>query len=222
MKGPAVWEGLLDLLFPPKCPFCRRLLPARAALWCGACQRTLPWTSGPLREQRVEFTAGCVSPLYYRDTVRDSLHRYKFHNCTGYAELYGLLMAQAVRDTWPDTVFDAVTWVPLSRRRRRRRGYDQAMLLARALSQRLSLPVEPTLRKTRHTPAQSGQPDHGARRVNVMNAYQARPDADLRGKTLLLCDDVVTTGATLSECARMLRMAGAEKVYAVTLARGTK
>ena len=215
-------DFLLDLFFPPKCPFCHKLLPSSAELFCGHCQKALPWTTPSVSEQKVEFTAGCVSPLYYLDDVRESIHRFKFKNCSGYAGLYGLLMAQAVHDTWPDVSFDAVTWVPLSKRRKRQRGYDQAMLLAQAISRQLSLPAAATLVKVRHTPAQSGQAEERARRVNVLNAYNTLSGAELQGKTLLLCDDVVTTGSTLSECARMLRTAGAERVYAVTLARGKK
>ena len=222
MSASSLFNGLLDLLFPPKCPFCHKLLAAPTALFCDRCQKELPWASPASRREKVEFTEGCASPLYYQDHVRESVHRYKFHGCTGYAHVYGLLMAQAVRDTWPDVTFDAVTWVPLSSRRRRKRGYDQALLLAQVLSHTLSLPLVPTLEKTRHTPAQSGQTEERARRVNVMNAYAALSDTDLGGKTLLLCDDVVTTGSTLGECARMLRMAGAEKVYAATLAGGKK
>ena len=215
-------ERLLDLLFPPKCPFCHRLLPGKTSLFCDRCQKELPWTQTGQREQTVELTAGCVSPLYYEDLVRQSIHRYKFSSCSGYSRLYGMLMAQAVRDTWPELTFDAVTWVPLSPRRKRKRGYDQAMLLAQAVCEHLGGTATPLLQKVKDTPAQSLQADHRARRVNALNAYALLPHAQVAGKTILLCDDVVTTGSTLSECARILRTAGAEKVYAATLARGRK
>lgn len=215
-------ERLLDLLFPPKCPFCRRPLAERDGFLCPKCQRELPWIGGTGRERAVELTEGCVSVLYYRDSVRESVHRFKFQNCSGYHGVYGRLMAQAVQAAWPDVRFDAVTWTPLSKKRKRERGYDQAELLAETVGKALSLPVCPALLKTRHTPAQSKQTDLGRRKVNVMNVYALCPGFDPAGKTILLCDDVVTTGSTLSECAKILRMAGAEKVYAVTLARAGK
>lgn len=211
---------LLDLCFPPKCPFCRKLLPSREILLCDCCQKELPWC--PSEIQPVNFTKGCVSPLFYQDNVRESVHRYKFGGSSSYAAAYGLLMAQAAKDNWPDLPFDTVTWVPLSRRRRQRRGYDQAMLLAETVARQLSIPLCPTLEKVRHTPAQSRTADARARKINILDAYQVLPDTDLAGKRILLCDDVVTTGSTLEECARMLRMAGAQEVYAVTLARGKK
>lgn len=212
-------DKLLDLLFPPKCPFCHRLLREGEEYWCSRCQRELPWAAGPAGQRELEFLSGCVSPLFYRDQVREGVHRYKFQNRPGYAGSFGLLMSQSVRDAWPDAAFEAVTWVPLSKRRLRRRGYDQARLLAEAVSERLGLPCVSTLVKARHTPAQSLQADGGSRRANVLGAYATAPGADLAGKTLLLCDDVVTSGSTLSECARVLRTAGAARVYAVTLAR---
>jgi len=210
---------LLDLLFPPKCPFCHRLLKEGEALFCSRCQRELPWSAGIHGEQSLEFLAGCVSPLYYRDAVPDGVHRFKFGNRPAYSKAFGLLMAQAVRDTWPDVVFDGVTWPPLSKKRLKKRGYDQARLLAEEVADRLCLPLQPTLVKVRHNPAQALQDQDAFRRANVLGAYQVLDDADLAGKVLLLCDDVVTTGSTLGECARILRTAGADKVYAVTLAR---
>lgn len=212
-------DKFLDLLFPPKCPFCHRLLKDGEKHWCARCQRELPWAAGPAGQRNLEFLSGCVSPLFYRDRVRDGVHRYKFQNRPGYAGSFGLPMTQSVRDAWPDVAFDTVTWVPLSKRRLRKRGYDQARLLAEAVSEQLGLPCVSTLVKTRHTPAQSLQDGDSSRRANVLGAYEALPGADLSGKTLLLCDDAVTTGSTLSECARILRTAGAARVYAVTLAR---
>lgn len=215
-------DRLFDLLFPPKCPFCHRVMDRGEALYCPACQKDLPWAAGKQGEQEAEFAAGCRSPLFYKDGVREAVHRYKFQSCPGYAKAFGLLVAQAVGDGWPEVAFHLVTWVPLSKQRLRKRGYDQARLLAEEVGERLCLPVGNTLRKVRHTPAQSGQEGEASRRANVLGAYTLAEGAEVRGKTLLLVDDVVTTGATLSECARILRTAGAKEVYCVTLARAGK
>lgn len=215
-------DVLLDLLFPPKCPFCHQLLKEGEPFFCAACQKGLPWSAGPQGQQDLEFLSGCVSPLFYREAVPDGVHRFKFGNRPGYANAFGLLMAQSVRDAWPGVTFDAVTWVPLSKRRKRKRGYDQAELLAKEVGSRLSLPIQNILVKKRHTPAQSMQTADSTRKANVLGAYEAVKTAGVAGKVLLLCDDVVTTGSTLSECARMLRTAGCAQVYAVTLARARK
>lgn len=211
------FSWLLDLLFPPKCPFCRRLLDSGKGLLCPKCQRDLPWTEGMQGEKTVEFLDSCVAPLWYKGDVRHSHHRYKFSGVRAYAGTYGLLMSQCATDRL-DGNFDVVCWSPLSRKRLRRRGYDQSELLAREVAKQLDLPVEPLLDKIRDTPPQSGQTDAAARRANVLGAYRMKPDKLAAGKRVLLVDDVVTTGATLSECARVLRTAGAARVCGVVLA----
>lgn len=207
---------LLDLLFPPKCPFCGRLLEKRQALLCLDCQRDLPWTQGKAGERKGEFFR-CVAPLWYRDQVRHSHHRYKFSGVRAYAGAYVTLMAQCVSDRL-DGEFDFITWVPISRRRLRKRGYDQSRLLAEGLEKKLNIPCTKTLTKIRHTKPQSSLKGEGARRANVLGAYAMCRDAQVAGKRIVLVDDVMTTGATLSECARVLRTAGAVEVVCVTLA----
>lgn len=211
-----VLEAVLDLLFPPKCPFCGALLE-KGDLLCPDCQETLPWLTGPAGEKEVELTAGCLSPLAYRDKVPDAVHAFKFGGRSARGRAFGALIAQCLRDR--GATADLVTWPSLSPKRLRERGYDQAGLLAKAVGEALGLPVIPTLKKPRDIPAQSGLEDAGERRANVLGAYVLLPGAEVAGKTVLLIDDVVTTGSTLSECAKVLRLAGAEKVLCATLAR---
>lgn len=208
----------LDLLFPPKCPFCQKILDDPRAPLCPNCQPRLPWLEGKGVERTVDFADGCFSPLAYRGAVPEAIRRYKFARVQSYGESFGLLMAQCAQDHLNGKL-DGVTWAPLSKKRLRERGFDQAELLARELGRRLELPVFPTLKKVRHTGPQSDLKDGAARRANALNAYALLPGAGVEGKKLLLVDDVVTSGATLSECARLLRQAGAEAVYCLTLAQ---
>ena len=101
----------------------------------------------------------------------------------------------------------------------RERGYDQARLLAKATAKTLGMPLTPTLYKQRNTQPQSGTGDAAKRRANITGAYRMKKDADVTGKRILLIDDIVTTGSTLSECARVLGKAGAEQVVCATVAR---
>ena len=148
MSGPV--GVLLDLLFPPKCVFCGRLLTSGERDFCARCQRELPWLEGPEAEQTGEFFTLCASPLAYRDQVRDSIRRYKFKGRQGYHKAYGRLVAQCVHDHL-DGRWDLITWVPLSDQRRRERGYDQAFLLASAAALELNIFLQPT---DRHRSAQ--------------------------------------------------------------------
>lgn len=209
-------DFLWDLLFPPKCPFCGSLLERSGDLICPDCQRELPWLTGAEGEKRVDFTTGCVAPLRYRDRVREAVHAYKFGGRSARSRAFGALVAQCVSDRGGSA--DLVSWPPLSRKRLRRRGYDQARLLAEKVGKTLGLPVEATLTK-REVPAQSALSDEAARRANVLGAYVALAPERVRDKRVLLVDDVVTSGATLAECARVLQMAGAAEVSCAVLAR---
>jgi len=212
---------LLDLLFPPKCPFCGKLLEEGQALLCPNCQRDLPWIQGKQAERKLEFVDLCASPMWYQDNVRKSHHRYKFSGVLAYVEPYVTLMEQCVADHLAGC-FDVVAWVPLSRKRLRKRGYDQSQLLAQRLAEKLGVPCERLLKKVRDTKAQSDLERESERRANVLGAYETYPGAEVAGRRILLVDDVVTTGSTLSECARMLRTAGAAGVVCVTLASAGK
>ena len=206
-------EKLLDLFFPPRCAFCRRTGVHGV---CADCERTLPYAKVQLCEG-----AGfgrCASPLLYEDAVRESLLRFKFHGAQSAAEGYGELLARCAAEELGGQ-FDTVTWVPVSKKREHERGYDQARLLARSTAKELGLPLTPTLHKQRNTQPQSGTGDAAKRRANIAGAYRMKTGADVTGKRILLMDDIVTTGATLSECARVLGKAGAEQVVCATVAR---
>ncbi len=211
-------DFILDLLYPPRCPFCEALLLRNEQGICAKCQEKLPWIVGKNAEQKFEFVSMCVSPLLYQEEVRKSIHRYKFSGLSGYADSYGRLVAQCVEDHLQNR-FDVVTWVPISSKRKRIRGYDQAKILAVCTAEHLGFGTEETLRKCKDTAAQSGLKEDAARRANAMGAYEIFDPQRVAGKRVLLIDDVVTTGSTLSECARVLRTHGASDVVCATLAR---
>ena len=152
----------------------------------------------------------CAAPLRYEGIVRAGLLRFKFQGASGSAGALGALLADCLLAQFSGC-FDTVTWAPVSRKRLRKRGYDQAELLARAICRRWGIRPVRLLRKTADNPAQSGLPGD-KRRENVRNVYQAVNPAKIRGKRILLIDDICTTGSTLSECARVLLDAGAETV----------
>jgi len=214
--NPGAW--ILDLLFPPKCPFCHRILEQPRALFCPDCQAQLPWLPPEKAERKCTFVEVCVSALRYKGLVQESIHRFKFKGRRWYAQTYGVLMSQCVQDHLQGR-YDLICWVPVSARRKRERGYDQGYLLARVVSEQLGQECAWLLEKVKDNPAQSGLEGAAARRANVLGVYRVADPERVRGKRVLLVDDVVTTGETLPECARTLRVAGAAEVVCVTLAR---
>ena len=182
---------------------------------CPDCEKALPVPEKEKQSKKISGLAVCLSPLYYTGDVRQSLHRYKFQGAAAYYRIYAELMAACAREH--GLTADLVTWVPLSRKRLRSRGYDQARLLAEEVAGRLGLPCEQTLEKIRNNPAQSGTSGAEERQKNVLGVYRAV--TSFAGEHVLLVDDIVTTGATLSEAAKELLNAGAEQVSGLTLAR---
>ena len=206
-----------DILFPPRCVFCRKFLRSSSQMICEDCMRTLPFTSNG-GEKDGEFFSVCVSPLYYEGDVRESLHRFKFKGATGYSKAYGKLLADCIRANLAGR-YDLISWVPLSRNRLKERGYDQSMLLALSTALELDDVAVSTLEKTLEAEKQSLMGSAEKRRANISGAYSVADAELIDGKRILLIDDIVTTGSTLSECAKTLLNAGATEVLCAAVAR---
>jgi len=207
--------AMLNLFFPPKCIFCGRIIEADCEAICAECLATL---KRPAEYSPLDYTAGVAAAAVYTDDVRSAIARYKFNGQTWLAEPFAELLAEAVRERL-DGRFDTVTYVPLSHRRHRKRGYNQAQLLAEAVALKLEVPCVQALRKIRNTRENSsitGDEAAKTRKKNVANAYEALPDIGER--RFLLIDDVLTTGSTASECARVLLAADAESVVVAAFA----
>lgn len=215
-----VVDWLLDMIYPPRCAFCRRLLSGREKGVCRFCRPKLPYVPADGQVQHFRNVDKCLSPLYYHGSVKDSLHRYKFGGATAYADIYSEFIVKCIDEN--QISCDSITWVPLSRRRLRRRGYDQAELLAKLIAKHLGQSPVRLLKKQRDTPPQSKTGSVEKRRANIAGAYACLRPELVQGKQVLLVDDIVTTGATLSEAARVLKKAGAKEVICATLARSLR
>lgn len=212
-----ILDLIAHLLYPWKCVFCESVLKDTDI--CRECEEKLPYTVGDSAMQKFPFIDKCVSPLYYKDKVRASVHRYKFGGCSAYSRRYAALMSNCVENNLDCRSIDVISWIPLSKKRLRQRGYDQARLLAEEIAAKTGLPCRQLLQKVKNNSAQSLTRDAKQRRENVAGVYALDDGADASGLRILLVDDVVTTGATISEAARILRKAGAKSVFGVTLAR---
>ena len=215
-----VIDWLLNLIYPPRCAFCRRLLDRQEKGVCRFCRPKLPYVPADGQVQHFRNVDKCLSPLYYHGSVKDSLHRYKFGGATAYADIYSEFIVKCIDEN--QISCDSITWVPLSRRRLRKRGYDQAELLAKLIAKHLGQRPVRLLKKLRDTPPQSQTGSAEKRRANIAGAYACLRPALVQGKRILLVDDIVTTGATLSEAAKVLKKAGAKEVICATLARSLR
>ena len=207
-------ERLWQLLFPPKCVLCGNILEKEETDLCRSCRCDTP--EFPKSNLKLPYLAHWSALWYYEGNIRRSILRFKFHGARSYAEVYGRLIAMKLLSE--ETSFDILSWVPISRMRKWRRGYDQVQLIAEAAGRELGITPQPTLKKIRNNRPQSRLGNAAQRRANVLGAYRLAENADIQGKRVLLLDDIITTGATAGECARMLLTAGAKEVSCAAVA----
>lgn len=208
-------ETPLSILYPRKCVLCRSLLTKEETDLCTQCRKTAP--GFPKAKSTFPFVARWTALWYYKDDVRRSILRYKFHHARHYAPAYGRLLGMKLLQEFPEG-FDVVTYVPTGAIRKFFRGYDQAQLLAEAVAKEIGCRSAKLLKKVRNTPPQSRINDAARRRANVLAAYAVVDRQAVSGQRILLLDDVITTGATTSECAKTLQIAGAKEVYCAAVA----
>lgn len=231
-------KAFIDLLFSPVCPLCEKDMAG--AVFCKACDAALASSritgatcivcGAPFAAKTGQaHTCGeCLiepppfvrarSAFIYDGAVLDAVHAFKYNGRVQLAAGLGRLAVGAVS---PDTAPEVVLPVPLHLKRLRERGFNQSLLIAREVAAALNVAVDyRSLRRTRHTEKQTGF-SAAERRKNVIGAFKvARPER-VRGKSVLLVDDVFTTGTTVRECAKVLKAAGAE-VSVLTLARAVR
>lgn len=227
---------LLDALLPPRCLSCGEAVDRQGGL-CATCWVKLTFIAPPLcaccglpfeyEAQEGTLCGACMATpppfararavLAYDDGSRPLVLGFKHGDRIHAAKAYGVWLARAGRELLEDA--DRLLPVPLHRARLFHRRYNQAALLAQALSRHCGVPATPDLlQRRRSTPTQGGL-DRQGRHRNVKGAFRLRPGQSVTGQRLVIVDDVMTTGATLAECARILLRAGAARVDVLTLAR---
>ena len=196
------------------CRACFEALPFVGHPFCGRCGAPTAFEvygCGECRDRDFGFD-GARAPLRYEGVGKELVHELKYR---GYARVVEKVMAPLMAASLDRSRFDGVVAVPLHRTRLVKRGFNQAESMARGVAERINAPVLDKLKVVRRTRDQV-ELSAEARRTNVSGAYASR--GPVAGR-ILLVDDVFTTGATLSECAGILRKAGAKEVHALTLCR---
>lgn len=230
--------AIASLLYPPVCAICGANVRAGEHL-CNQCEPKVVRIVAPFCQKCSEPFEGAISHEFMcancahrtihfdaaiaayrsRGVVRQIIHDFKYRRQIYLRQLVARWLRSALDDArLRDCQFDIIVPVPLHPARQRERGFNQAALLAELLSARISIQSKPALERIRYTTTQTAL-DRAERMENLHNAFRLRRKMDVRGLQVLLIDDVLTTGSTLSECARILKRAGAISVHAATAAR---
>lgn len=228
-------EEAIRYVFPNRCPVCDNVMPGKHSLVCTECLKTLclvtpPWCARcgkklmsnqelclDCKEREHQFVRGRA--VFEYDSIRKSLYRFKYGGRKEYAEFYADMAVRCLGEFIRAVSPDALVPVPLSRSRQRRRGYNQAAVIAKEMGKRMNIPVLPkfVLRKKNTAPLR-GQNLY-ERQNNLKNAFIIRKN-DVKLKTIIIIDDIYTTGSTIDEVAATLKEFGAEKIYFVVMACG--
>ena len=226
-------EAAVSLLYPSRCPLCEAILSGQERYVCSACSKALPWIrSGclrcgrPVADETKEYCDQCLqethaftagrSTFLYEGPLRDSVIRMKFKNHREYLDFYAAAMAESARSFLKAVHPAALIPVPMYRRKRAERGFDQVLELSERLSERTGIPVlKDAVFRTRGTKPQKGL-DVRARRENVRGAFAVQKEKLPDGPVLLI-DDIYTTGATIDALCGVLQEAGLHKLYFLTL-----
>lgn len=209
-----LWKWIAHLVFPPHCVLCNKVLDKELDL-CRECRLQAPECQNTNLKRN--FIDSWLALWYYEGKVPASLALYKFRRRRSKAQSYGRLLAMKIREQYPEGI-DLLTWIPVSKRRKLTRGYDQVELVVRQVGRELQMKPVRLLEKFRHNPPQSGIVSESARKANVLGVYRVREPEKVAGKCILLLDDIITTGATASEAARVLLTAGAKQVHFAAVA----
>ena len=238
LATPEFLSALGSLFYPPTCVVCAANI-GRSEYLCADCQRRAPRIVAPFCAKCSEPYQGAITQefrcancehrkLHFdcavaayrsRGLVRKLVHDFKY----GTQRYLRYPLAAWLRETLHDERlrgrhFDLIVPVPLHPARQRERGFNQAALLADLLADSMQVPARLVLERTRYTTTQTAY-DRAERMENLAGAFRLRKNRDVRDLRVLLIDDVLTTGSTLSECARVLKVAGAISVHAATAAR---
>ena len=231
-----IWERIVSLLFPRRCPVCDKIVPAGEGLIHEKCAKKMKPAGKcvcmkcgkPLRNSAEEYCRDCKEQRHFFDrgfsvfryrSVSGSVYRFKYSGRREYADYYGevttKILGEKIREISPDVLVP----IPMYSAKRRRRGYNQAEVLARSIGKRTGIPVDANLVKRTRNTVPMKMLDRRGRHANLKKAFNITGN-DVKFKSIILIDDIYTTGSTIDAVSKELRKAGVENIFFITLAIG--
>ncbi|WP_242987607.1 ComF family protein [Anaerobacterium chartisolvens] len=223
-----ILQNIINLIFPPKCIFCARILDASTKInICGRCFAKIPFLEKnyvyyEARNNNERYFDTVVCVCEYTGIIKRAVIKFKFFNKASYYRAFSKLLAQKLKKMTNNHKFDIIVSVPLHKSRERDRGYNQAFLISRALSREIGIPeCSGALKRIKNTATQSLLKKND-RLLNTRDAFVVSSNNKVYKKSILLVDDIFTTGSTVNECSRVLKEAGAAYVCVAVIASARK
>lgn len=208
----SLFSFVLSLFYPEQCPYCSGIIKHKENA-CNNCKKEFP----PYTFTRIAKGGYyCYSPFSYSGRFKTAVKRMKFNNHPEYSKKLVFPMAETINKNIENMDFDYITYVPMHKRKFNQRGYNQAELLAIDLGKLLNIPCADVLIKIKDNKEQHTCPKK-ERNQNVKGVYEKINPENIKGKNILIVDDIITTGCTLGECCKVLNKNGASKICCVTV-----
>ncbi|AEV70538.1 ComF family protein [Acetivibrio clariflavus] len=218
-------ERILDLVFPPKCIFCNKILNYGTGICiCESCSLNIPYFSEKNLNliKSNSYFDDIICVCEYSGIIKEALIKYKFFNKPSFGRTFARLIYNRIKEMPDWEEIDLIISVPLHRKKEQIRGYNQSYLIAKQLGKLLGIEVSKNiLIRTKNTDSQSLL-NRVERLRNVKDAFLVTDVNAIKGKSILVVDDIFTTGSTLNECCRVLKDAGARRITATVIATGRK
>lgn len=215
-------------IYPDRCAYCGRVL-FRGNFVCPKCEKKLPRINGVTcrkcgRENdkchcrgSEKYFSSLSAPFYFDGCVRLGVHNFKFRRGLKSYKVYAEEMAKTVNNKLSAVEFDYITEVPMHRSNLKQRGYNQSSWLAKGIGEILGIEHKPSVLVKLIKTDNQHKINLYLRKGNLIGAFDVSNPEDVEGKTILLCDDISTSGETLNECAKMLWLYGAKEIHCITL-----
>lgn len=221
---------LLDLIFPNKCPCCNKIIKWNALI-CENCIEKFP-----VKEKNICIRCGkpncicdskpnydyCITSTYYDGVIKKGIINFKLKNGTNFGDYFSRDLIHLLNENNLSKKIDVVTAVPMAKSKRKKRGYNQAEVLAKYIAKGINKPIVNNLLQKSDKTLTQHKLSYRERIKSVVGAFKENQKYDLNGKTVLLCDDVITSGATLNECSAMLKKLGAKSIICAVIATTKK
>lgn len=224
-----VKKYILDIFFPNRCPFCSKIIKWNE-LSCEKCIAEIPFIDSEhckrcgkdncICSEVKLYYDGCASVTYYSGVIKKGIVNIKINKAFNLADFFQDEICKRLSEIINVDDIDFVTSVPMNKKAKRERGYNQADIIAKKVSESIQKPViSDVLIKNRNDIIQHKlNREERAKLIKGLYKVNANRIGNINGKVILLCDDVVTTGSTLNECAHVLKQNGAKAVYCITIA----
>lgn len=211
------FRKILSIFFPARCPFCKGIISADEVV-CQNCEKKINRKSiKSTLTTRTGRKFECVAPFAYVEPIRGAIHDYKFNRAKNFAVPFGKYVADVLAESFDIAKVDLITSVPLHKARKRERGFNQAEIFAREVGRLMGIHYAETLKKVKRNKTQH-ELSQQERIENVKDVYAITDSAAVNGKTIVICDDILTTGNTMAECADVILKSGAKTVIGATIA----